>query len=81
MAKKTTSVAIPKTISDAVRNAGVKPGDGEKQAVKKNYAERLSNEVARYLAARLRELGLRECQPDEKDGRERQFAGGIGAKK
>ncbi len=81
MAKKTISVAIPKSISDAVRNAGVKPDDSEKQAVKKNYAERLSNEVARYLAARLRDLGLQACQPDEKAGRERQFAGGIGAKK
>src|SRR5208282_2401878 len=37
--------------------------------------------VARYLAARLRELGLKGCQPDESGGRERQFAGGIGAKK
>src|SRR6266481_4757895 len=79
--KKTTSVAIPQTISDAVRNAGIKPGDDEKQSAKKNYAERLSNEVARYLAARLRGLGLIGCLPDEKVGRERQFAGGIGAKK
>jgi hypothetical protein len=79
--KKKTPTPIPKSISDATRNAGPKPADAEPRTAKKNYAERLSNEVARYLAARLRELGLKGCQPDEIGGRERQFAGGIGAKK
>ena len=61
--------------------AGPKPGDAAPREQKKNYAERLSNDVARYMAAQLRELGLKQCQPDEKRGRERQFAGGIGPKK
>lgn len=74
-------LSMPATISDAVRNAGLKPADTESREAKKNYAERLSNEVARYLAAQLRELGLKDCQPDARGGRERQFAGGIGAKK
>jgi hypothetical protein len=79
--KKKTPAPVPKSISDAIRNAGPKPPDTESRTVKKNYAERLSNEVARHLAMRLRELGLDGCQPDEEGGRERQFAGGIGAKK
>lgn len=80
MPKKTPSQS-PESLSAAIRNAGPKPADTEAQAPKKNYAERLSNEVARYLAARLRTMGLQDCQPDERGGRERQFAGGIGAKK
>lgn len=81
MPGKRVAMALPKSISDAIRNAGKKPADSEPQAAKKNYAEKLSNELARYLAQRLRELGLEGCQPDEKGGRERQFAGGIGPKK
>src|ERR1700687_4981173 len=81
MQKKTPPSPSPESLSAAIRNAGPKPADTEARAPKKNYAERLSNEVARYLAARLRTLGLQDCQPDEKGGRERQFAGGIGAKK
>lgn len=77
----TSSNPIPKTIGEAIKGAGPKPSDSATREQKKNYAERLSNEVARHLAARLRELGLRNCQPGEKGGRERQFAGGIGAKK
>lgn len=81
MSPKKTATPVPKSISDAIRNVGIKPADSEPRVIKKNYAERLSNEVARYLAAGLRELGLQDCQPDESGGRERQFAGGIGAKK
>jgi len=72
---------IPGSISEAIRNAGKKPADSEKQSAKKNYAERVSNEVAKYLSSRLRQLGLSGCLPDERSGRERQFAGGIGPKK
>ena len=66
---------------DAVRGAGPRPEDDAGREAKKNYAERLSNRVALAIAARLRELGLAGCQPDATGGRERQFAGGIGAKK
>jgi len=66
----------------AIREAGVRPPDTSLQHVKKNFAEKLSNTVALGIAERLRELGLPECAPDPKTGgRERQFAGGIGAKK
>jgi hypothetical protein len=65
----------------AIRAAGVRPPDDADRETKKNYAERLSNQVALAVAARLRELGLAGCHPDPAGGRERQFAGGIGAKK
>jgi hypothetical protein len=66
----------------SISEAGVRPPDTAARSVKKNYAEKLSNTVAIGIAARLRELGLVGCAPDpERGGRERQFAGGIGAKK
>jgi len=66
----------------AIGEAGARPSDTAVQHLKKNYAEKLSNSVALVIAERLRELGLPECAPDPKTGgRERQFAGGIGAKK
>lgn len=64
-----------------IRAAGVKPPSQAPQAEKKNYAERLSNEIALAVAGALRALGLTSCQPERTRGRERQFAGGIGAKK
>jgi hypothetical protein len=64
-----------------IRAAGVKPPPEAPQAEKKNYAERLSNESALAVAGALRALGLTSCQPERTRGRERQFAGGIGAKK
>lgn len=64
-----------------IRAAGVKPPSEAPQAEKKNYAERLSNEIALAVAGALRALGLTSCQPERTRGRERQFAGGIGAKK
>lgn len=68
-------------ISDAIRAAAPRPDDTASRPEKKNYAERLSNEVAKVVASRLRDLGVTECQPGFAGGKERQFAGGIGAKK
>lgn len=65
----------------AIREAGPKPPEAAKQSDKKNYSEKLSNAIALAVAARLRELGVRGCQPEFSSGRERQFAGGIGPKK
>lgn len=73
--------AASAALTDAVRAAGSKPPDTAGRDAKKNYAERLSNHVALALAAALGRLGLSGCQPDPSGGRERQFAGGIGAKK
>ena len=68
-------------LNAAIKAAGSRPPDTASRSEKKNYAERLSNRVALALAARLRELGVQHCQPDPAGGRERQFAGGIGAKR
>ena len=65
----------------AIRAAAPRPDDTALREQKKNYAERLSNKVADAVALRLRELGVTECQPGFEGGKERQFAGGIGAKK
>jgi hypothetical protein len=69
------------TLTDAIRASGSRPPDTADREAKKNYAERLSNQVALAVADHLRRLGLSDCQPDPSRGRERQFAGGIGAKK
>lgn len=68
-------------ITDAIRSAAPRPDNKASRPEKKNYAERLSNEVAKVVALRLRDLGVTECQPGFEGGKERQFAGGIGAKK
>jgi hypothetical protein len=68
-------------IRDAIRSAAPRPDNKASRPEKKNYAERLSNEVAKAVALRLRDLGVTECQPGFEGGKERQFAGGIGAKK
>ena len=69
------------TLREAIRSAGPRPPDNANRETKKNYAELLSNRVAGALAMCLRGLGLIDCQPDLAGGRERQFAGGIGAKR
>jgi hypothetical protein len=66
---------------EAIKAAGEKPPNTASRSEKKNYAERLSNSVAIAIARRLREFGLPDCYPNDRGGRERQFAGGIGAKK
>lgn len=59
-----------------------RPSDSASQADKKNYAERLSNEVARTIAEILRSKGFTGCCPDPLEGgREKQFPGGLGAKR
>ena len=68
-------------IHDAILAAAPRPNDNGPRSDKKNYAERLSNEVAKVVASRLRMLGVAQCQPGFDGGKERQFAGGIGAKK
>lgn len=68
-------------VIDAIKKAAPRPNDDASRSDKKNYAERLSREAAIVIAERLRELGATGCQPQEATGRERQFAGGIGAKK
>ncbi len=68
-------------INKAIQAAAPRPDDKALRPEKKNYAERLSNEVAKVVARRLRDLGVPECQPGFGGGKERQFAGGIGAKK
>ncbi len=68
-------------LEGAIHGAGPKPSEDAKQSDKKNYSEKLSNTIALAVAARLRELGVPECQPESSTGRERQFAGGIGPKK
>lgn len=68
-------------LREAITSAGPRPPDKANRETKKNYAELLSNKVALALATCLRALGLAGCQPGLAGGRERQFAGGIGAKR
>ena len=69
-------------ISSAIPAAGIKPPLSASTTDKRQYGERLSHEVALVVASELRKMGARECQPGPlRTGRERQFAGGIGAKR
>lgn len=69
-------------ISQAILRAGAKPVDSASRSDKQKYAQRLSNEIALVVADSLRSLGAHGCLPDPiSGGKERQFAGSIGAKK
>lgn len=70
----------------AVRTAGIKPGDDAKREVKKNWNQKLSDNLALAIAAELRDLGMDSVLPAEPGqigltGAERRLSGGIGAKK
>lgn len=71
---------------EAIKSAGNKPSDSDTQAQKKNWNQRLSNNLALAIAAELRERGMKEARPSGPgeiglSGAERRLAGGIGAKK
>jgi len=68
-------------LRQAIKASLPRPPETASRAEKKNYSERLSNEVAKALSERLRQLGVTDCQPGPEGGKERQFAGGLGAKK
>lgn len=63
---------LRETLAEAGRPAG------ETGADRKNYTERVSHLLARAVARRLRDLGLRDVVAAE--GRDRQFMGGYGTK-
>ncbi|MHB8758484.1 MAG: hypothetical protein ACYC6V_10770, partial [Bacillota bacterium] len=58
-----------------------RPPSNATRVDKQRYAQRLSSEVAVSMAEDLRAHGLGGCLPDPPRGVEREFAGGIGAKK
>ena len=77
---------IDALLNEALNSAGDKPPDTANTPTKKRYSEKVSNAVARAVAAELRNRGLngaRPLPPDEPDtsSAERRMAGGIGAKK
>jgi len=70
----------------AVKAAGPRPGDDALQSDKKNWNQRLSDNLALAIAAELRERGMDGVLPAEPgqvgiSGAERRLSGGIGAKK
>jgi hypothetical protein len=78
---KSAQQLIPTSWKQVLECALPRPQDSDSREEKKNYAERLSRLVARYVAYRLRELGAETVVPDDKGGDEKRFAGGIGDKK
>lgn len=79
-------MTVHESLVQAIRDVAPKPPESASRSDKKNYAQDLSNAVARRLAAELYDLGLKDCQPIVKEdgvsyGAERRLAGGIGAKK
>lgn len=70
----------------AVKAAGLKPADNGLQSDKKNWNQRLSDNLALAIAAELRDLGMDTTLPAGPgqvglSGAERRLSGGIGAKK
>lgn len=70
----------------AVRTAGPKPTDDQLQATKRNWNQRLSDNLALALAAECRDRGMKGAMPAGAgdlgpSGAERRLAGGIGAKR
>lgn len=71
---------------DAIKAAGPKPADDQKQSDKKNWNQRLSDNLAQAIGAELRDRGMDTALPAGPgevgvSGAERRLAGGIGAKK
>lgn len=67
-------------LRDRLSNVLVDLGQpGESGAEKKNYTEKVSALLTELVAARLRELGLREARAPQR-GRDKQFMGGYGTK-
>ncbi|WP_211208732.1 hypothetical protein [Aeromicrobium marinum] len=77
---------LSEALVEAIRAAGPKPDDSDTQSNKKNYNQRMSNNLALAIAAELRHRGMIEARPAGPgevglSGAERRLAGGIGAKK
>lgn len=68
-------------LAEAIIAVGIRPDETASQSSKKNYAQLLSGKLADAIAQDLRARGLKGCYPDRPNGTEREFAGGIGAKK
>ncbi|QDT53885.1 hypothetical protein Pan44_19110 [Caulifigura coniformis] len=68
------------SLLDAVKDAGVLPIEAL-QSEKKRYSERLSAELARQMAAGLRQIGFDGTKPLPGGPGERAFQGGLGPKK
>ncbi len=85
--KRGVSVSrVEQLLLNAIQAAGNKPPDSAPAPTKKNYNQRLSDEVAFALADELRARGMVETRPSPSGapgprGSERRLAGGIGAKK
>ena len=68
--------AVGDALSEAVADIGPPGASGGE---KKNYTEKISAALTTLVAARLRELGLREARAPQR-GRDKQFMGGYGTK-
>lgn len=68
------------SLLDAVKDAGTFPVDAQ-QHDKKRYSEKLSAELARQVAAGLRDIGFEGTKPLPGGPGERAFQGGLGPKK
>lgn len=71
---------------EAVKATGDKPSDSAPAPTKKNWNQKLSDNLALAIAAELRDLGMSTALPGEPgqvglSGAERRLSGGIGAKK
>lgn len=74
------------SLIEAVKAAGHKPADSAPPSIKKNWNQRLSDNLALAIAGELRELGMDTALPAAPgqvgaSGAERRLSGGIGAKK
>jgi len=68
-------------IENAFDQAGPKPSDEASRERKKNYAEAVSNNLARELAEELRAIGFSEVIPRRDGPTEYTFYGGLGSKR
>ena len=73
----------PRDWADVLNRAGPRPPDSASREDKKNFAERLSREIALFLAAKIRELGAGfvACRPGPDGGVEAVTLAGSETKK
>lgn len=69
------------SLLDAIRSAGMWPGDAAAQSVKKRYSELLSKALAEEVADGLRAVGFPRVRPLRGGPGEMPFQGGLGPKR
>ena len=69
------------SLGDAIKKTGPIPSNNASRNEKKRYSEVLSQNLAVVVAGELEKVGFKGIKPSSKEGKEKEFQGGLGPKK